>query len=230
MSPRTRRRIARWHGLAGLLIALFAALHLVNHAAAFSGPQAFASFRALLRRLYQQPVYELVCLLLPILFNTVTGVWMVLASRAMPAAAGDPRLPLPPLRRAQRLSGLGLACLLLPHMAATRGLALGWDLQVDFHFIAATLRGFRGFLFGVWYALLVVCATTHLSLGIFLLFDAEGSFPWRRERGLAFCLLGIVGALLLGCGLLGLLSYAGWIYPPPTLEPLPLPLRSTATP
>jgi succinate dehydrogenase/fumarate reductase cytochrome b subunit len=227
MSPRTRRRIARWHGLAGLLIALFAALHLLNHAAAFSGPQAFSSFRALLRRLYQQPVYEAVCLFLPILFNTVTGFWMVLASRATPAAAVA---PLPPLRQAHRLSGLGLACLLLPHMAATRGLALGWDLQVDFHFIAGTLRGFGGPLFAAWYLLLVVCATTHLSLGIFHMFDAEGSFPGRRERGLAACLLGIVGALLLGCGLLGLLSYAGWIYPPPTLEPLPLPLRSTATP
>ncbi len=214
-----RRRIARLHGLSGLLIALFAALHLLNHAAAFSGPQAFSSFRSLLRRLYQQPVYELVCLFLPILFNTVTGIWMVVSAPATRQAS------LPPARRLQRLSGLCLAFLLLPHMAATRGLGLGWDLQLDFHFIASTLRGFGGFVFAAWYGLLVVCAATHLSLGIFLLFDGEGSFPGRRERATAACLLGIVGFLLLGCGLLGLLSYAGWIYPPPIYEPLPPPPR-----
>src|SRR5262245_11692225 len=120
MSPSQRRRLARLHGLSGLLIALFAALHLINHATAFSGPQAFASFRSMLRRLYQQPAYELICLFVPILFNTITGVWMVVSAR------GAQTTPLPPLRRAQRLSGLCLACLLLPHMAVTRGMALIW--------------------------------------------------------------------------------------------------------
>ncbi|HZI93740.1 MAG TPA: hypothetical protein VFE84_05825 [Patescibacteria group bacterium] len=213
-------RLARCHAVSGLLIALYAALHLLNHAASMGGPAAFSTFRALLRHLYQSPVYEVGCLLLPLLFNCVTGLWMLARSsraNATPDATGHPGLR----RRLHRWSGIVLAALVVPHALSTRGAALLWNIDPDFHFVARTLSGPRGAAFWLIYALLAAAASYHLSNGLFTFLDDVGALRGRVTRNVAAAAFIFVGATLMTCGFLGLLSYGGVIYQAPTVETLP---------
>src|SRR5262249_31205631 len=106
-------RLARYHALSGILIAFFASLHLLNHAAALGGPVAFSYLRALLHHVYQFPAYEILGLSLPILFNMFTGV--VMLARPIEATGRADGAPIGLRRRLHRWSGLFLILLVLPH-------------------------------------------------------------------------------------------------------------------
>ena len=217
--PDRLARLARAHGLSGLLISFFTALHLVNQAAALGGPLAWSSFRALLRYLYQTPVYETLLLGVPILFNVATGIWM--AARR-DAARTVERQPAGMRSRLHRWAGLTLVALLLLHVVTTRGLTLAWRVDPDFNFLAALLSGARGAIWWLLYGLLVVAASFHLANGLFTLLDGMGAFPGRRARAAAAGALILVGVAMMVCGFIGLLSFGGVLYQRPRVETLPL--------
>ena len=215
---RTHERIARWHALSGLLISSFTALHLMNHAAAFGGPVAWAAFRALLRRIYQVPAIEILVLGLPILFNVASGIW--LAAQPRTASPMDGIRPL--RRRLHRASGIVLVCLVLFHALSTRGAALIYRIDPDFYYIATMLAGARGIAWWGFYALLVTAAAYHVANGLFTLLDDAGTFPGPRARAAGAAALILVGTTLMLAGMLGLFSFGGVTYPRPSVETLPL--------
>jgi len=229
--PERLDRIRQCHFISGLLIALFTAAHLLNLAAAVSGPAGFDNLRTLLRVGYHHPLYETLLLAAPILINLVTGLSM-LRMRPMPHDAAAPRGVVAGARhsggfsdlrrRLHRLSGIGLAALLPPHILATRGLDLFGNVDTGFYFVAGTLAGLAAPVFLASYALLVLAAAFHLSNGMFTYLDEAGSFPGPVSRRGAAAVFLLVGTSLALCGAIALLSFGGVLYPRPTVEPLPL--------
>ncbi|HET9481293.1 MAG TPA: hypothetical protein VFP98_06005 [Candidatus Polarisedimenticolia bacterium] len=200
-----------------MMVAFFTALHLLNLGAAVEGPVAFGNLRALLRRYYQAPAVEIPLLWLPILFNVVSGL-LLGASRDVPARSRTVRTAL------QRFSGLALVALLPLHVLGTRGLELAARVDPDFHFVARSLGGAGGPLFAAAYALLALAAPYHIANGLFTQLDAAGALGDGRGRVAAGASLAVAGASLALCGLLGLFSFLGVLYPR-GLEALPAPDR-----
>jgi len=134
-----RRAPASWrwralHGGAAVLVATFAAAHVLNHLASLHSLAAHARVMAALRVVYRHPVAE-VLLVAAVVVQLVSGVRLAWRARLTPATA---------VRDVQLLSGATLAAFLVSHATAVFVLARG-VLHVDPSFSWA-MGGPRGLL------------------------------------------------------------------------------------
>ncbi|MCA0231485.1 MAG: hypothetical protein LCH91_13520 [Bacteroidetes bacterium] len=119
-------KIKSLHRIAGIIIAIFAAAHLFNHAMAWYGIETHQLIMASLRTIYRNPVVEFL-LITSVLFQVYSGIqlfrrWLRDGERTLSA-------------KLQAYSGVLFAFFILQHVGATLSQRFG-SLDTDFYFAA----------------------------------------------------------------------------------------------
>ncbi len=186
----------------GLIIAAFVGMHLLN---TFLLALSFATYdrvQAMLRQVYQQPLFE-VLLALAIVLHMACGVRGMLVRRRERMSARDGRAGgparLPARLRSQRVAGWFLLAAIGGHVAATRGAALWFDVAPGAEGLGFTMA-FLPAYFYPYYFLLGLAGLYHGVLGI----DAILARSRARVRiGARLRPTVLVGAVALAAALLG---------------------------
>ncbi|WP_334193458.1 hypothetical protein [Pararhodobacter sp.] len=179
--------LRRLHRLNALLLGLFLALHLANHAALLAGQAAHSGVMAALRPLYRNPLVEP---LLIALFAAQIALGLTLAWRRGRPVGG--------WALAQLASGLYLAFFLLQHLPAV--LLARPATDTDIAFAAATVESLpKALYFAPYYVLAVAALATHLAAA--LRFARWPAPPGRLARTLPW--IGAAFGLVILAGLLG---------------------------
>ncbi len=142
MSPRNL------HYLSGIIITLFAALHLYNHICAIEGAVKHIQVMDSFRLIYRNVVAESI-LMVTIAIQIVTGIRFFRASRKT-ASTGFEKLHI--------WTGLYLAFFFVVHVSAIMAGRTILDLDTNFYFGAAGLNTFPFYIFFVPYYFLAIMA------------------------------------------------------------------------
>jgi succinate dehydrogenase/fumarate reductase cytochrome b subunit len=146
----------RLHRGGGALLAAFVAVHVANHLAALAGVDAHVRFMDAARRVYRQPVVEVV-LLLCVVLQAASGLRMLWAGRQRRRGV---------LAWLQAGSGAYIALFLAIHVGAVLAGRAG-GLDTNFYFAAAGLHVWPFALFFVPYYFLAVAALfVHLGCAL----------------------------------------------------------------
>lgn len=185
-----------WHRFSAFVLIAYVLLHLSNHVMAVAGPAAHVAFMDALRPLYRNVVVEPL-LLLCVLFQAGSGLWMVLKGWRGRRGA---------VAWLQAGSGMYLAFFMLFHVAAVLFGRAVLKLDTNFWYAAAgfTVRPYQ--LFFIPYYFLAICAL-FAHLGCALHWQARKCGPKARMAALA--LPALSGALL---ALVVTLAFDGWLY------------------
>lgn len=176
--------LARLHRLSAVLLGLFLALHLTNHAALIFGQAAHGVVMLALRPLYRNAVVEPVLIAL---FAAQIALGLALVWRR-----GRPRGH---WAVAQVVSGIGLAVFLVQHVPVV--LLSRATVDTDTAFAAAVVQEAPGALYFVPYYILAVAAlATHLAAA--LRFARWPSPPDWPVRALPWAGLALGGLIVLG--------------------------------
>jgi hypothetical protein len=199
-APDDRNRGLRGlHLASGLLIALFAILHICNHLAMFAGQAAHIAAMESLRPFYRNPLAEAL-LMLALAFQLSSGLAMIWRTR------GERRQG---LARWQAISGAILALFILNHVGAVWGGRLVMGLDTNYHFAAAGMHAGYAAFFVPYYFLGVAALFVHIACAL----------GWRvrgRVVPLAVSALGVA----LAAGFVGVMASDPAI-PPRYLESYP---------
>ncbi|MGQ0709108.1 MAG: hypothetical protein ACT4NV_05100 [Rhodoferax sp.] len=188
---RARQRL---HRAGGVVLALYALMHLGNHLVALAGVGAHQQAMEALRLLYRHPVVEPV-LLLVVLAQVLSGAWGALRVLRQ---LGKPH----PVARVQALSGLVLGSFVLVHVAAVLVGRAVLHLDTNFYYAAAGLHvPPYGWFFAPYYFAGVAALGVHLGCAAWWGLQA-GS---RAVRVAVPWLLAGLGVLL-GAGLVLLMA------------------------
>ena len=195
------------HRASALIVIAYAIFHIGNHLSALHGVTTHISIMSTLRVIYRQPVVEGL-LLLCVLFQVASGLWMVV--RGWAARVGR-------IAWLQALSGAYLALFLLVHVTAVLFGRAVLSLDTNFYFAAA---GFHvppyEWFFAPYYMLAVQALFAHLGCAFDWQFQEFA--PRRAKVGLASAL--VVGSVV---SLAISLSLAG------KLQPVSVPAEYKAT-
>ena len=142
------------HYFSGVIITLFVALHLFNHACSIFGGEEHIALMQKLRVFYRNPLIESV-LLLAVLLQIVSGIQLFLKQRKFVRSDFD---------KLHVWSGLYLAFFFVIHLSAVLGGRLFLHLDTNFYFGVAGLNTFPFNLFFVpYYALAIVSFFGHIA-------------------------------------------------------------------
>jgi hypothetical protein len=184
------------HRASALVVIAYAIFHIGNHLSALHSVATHISVMSTLRVIYRQPVVEGL-LLLCVLFQVASGLWMVV--RGLAARVGR-------IAWLQALSGTYLALFLLVHVTAVLFGRAALSLDTNFFFAAA---GFHvspyEWFFAPYYTLAVLALFAHLGCAFYWQF--QESAPRRAKVGLASALVvGSVASLAISLSLAGKLQ------------------------
>ncbi len=179
------------HSIAGMLLALFIASHLLVHLFALAGPDAHIAALKAVQGAYRNPVIEPL-LVVALLVQVVLGLRLALRRWREP----DKQL----WGRLQIASGLYLAYFIINHTAAALYTRYGAGLDTNFWWVSGPLHHplMKGFFYP-YYALAVLSVAIHA--GAVLHFKG-------RTRSVRLTAAG--GVLLV---LAYWASFGGWLYP-----------------
>lgn len=178
-------QIQKTHYVSGLIISVFVALHLFNHAFALGGAERHIELMNALRLFYRNPLAETV-LLLCVVLQIYSG-YRLFGTQKQTART--------PFQRLHIGTGLYLAAFLSIHVSAV--LAGRWLLKLDtnFHFGTAGLNAFPANLFFIPYYWLAVFAFFGHLAAVHrqkMSFSVLGLNP--KNQALILVALGIVAA------------------------------------
>ncbi|MBB3836119.1 hypothetical protein FHS57_000101 [Runella defluvii] len=143
------------HRISGIIIAIFAAAHLFNHAMAWYGIETHREIMEALRNIYRQPVVETV-LLLCFGFQVYSGMKQAVALRKMPHLSLNDRL--------QMYAGLAFAFFIVQHIGAVVGQRLYFGTNTDFYFAArVVLEAPFKYYFVPYYFLGIMALGVHVA-------------------------------------------------------------------
>lgn len=188
MHARPWIRIA--HRVSAVLLAIFLAMHLLNHVAGLWGVAAHLDFMDAARLVYRSPALEPV-LLAAVLVQIVTGVEQVRAAWGTRRGFW---------RRTQAASGLYLAFFLANHTFWVLVARLGYGLDSNFYLAATFLTIWPlPILFAPYYALGVLALFAHLACVAH--FRIQGRTGDRIGQAFVACgaaLAGVIVAAFMG--------------------------------
>ena len=146
--------VKKLHRLSGVVMASFLLLHLTNHLFALGGPSLHISVMNLFRHIYRFPPIEIL-LLLCVLFQVISGIWLVFKK-------GFLRQPFYIV--IQVLSGLYLSFFMIYHVRAVLLGRFQWNVDTDFYFAAGVANRYPEKLFFIpYYTLSLVCMFAHIA-------------------------------------------------------------------
>lgn len=201
--------LKRFHRLSGIIIASFLLLHLTNHLFALGGPSLHITVMNFFRHIYRFAPVEIL-LLLCVLFQVVSGIWLVFTK-------GFRRQPFYIV--IQVLSGLYLSFFMIYHVRAVMLGRFQWKVETDFHFAAGVANRYPEKLFFIpYYTLSLVAVFAHIACAhyikrkeqldkAFIVESVETSREKYRRETMAICITGAVITLLI------MLSFTGVLYP-----------------
>lgn len=115
------------HRITGIVVSVFAIVHLGNHAMAWFGIETHQLVLDTLRKVYRKPYVELP-LILCFVFQAYSGLRLFLALRKKAQKT--------PLERLKMYSGLAIGLFLLQHIPATLGMRWLYGFDTNFYFAA----------------------------------------------------------------------------------------------
>lgn len=148
MSPR------KLHYLSGIIISLFAAMHLYNHICGIDGAERHIQMMDSLRLIYRNTFAEIL-LMIAIAVQVVTGLKFFKASRKVAVSFYD---------KLQIWSGLYLAMFFVIHVSAIMAGRYILKLETNYYFGAAGLNIFPFFFFFIpYYSLAIMALFGHIA-------------------------------------------------------------------
>lgn len=197
MNPESAPFWRRLQQRSGLLLSLFLTMHLLNQAAAAAGPEVYVPLQRALRLVYQQPVVELVAVLLALVVHVAAGV-VLMAGRRFAIATPSPLL------RLHRVAGRFLAVVILGHIVATRGPSLVWGLPLEWNGVALSMLALPA-VYVPYYLLLGVSGVVHGVTGVAISISALGLRPGLVRHRALLPVVAVASAAVI----LGVLGLAG---------------------
>ncbi|MDO8907971.1 MAG: hypothetical protein Q7W55_05650 [Pseudohongiella sp.] len=173
-------------------------VHLFNHLLAIGGIDTHIAFMESFRRLYRQPVVE-VLLLISVIFQIGSGIYFIKARWGQRRNVFE---------RLQAVSGGYLAFFLLNHVGSVLFGRAVFDLDTNFFFAAAGIHvsPFQYF-FIPYYFFAVVAIFAHLACAFYWLTREQLDLTVRTRGGYAIIILGAFLSLLI------VLAFSGVFYP-----------------
>jgi hypothetical protein len=147
-------RIKSLHYFSGIVIAVFVAFHLLNHAVSVFGAEQHIAVMKLLRVVYRNVFIETL-LLAAVLVQIITGLWLFNQGRKWANTFYE---------KLQIWSGLYLAIFFLIHLSAVLGGRWVLHLDTNYYFGVAGLNTFPFNLFFIpYYGLAVLSFFGHIA-------------------------------------------------------------------
>ncbi len=147
-------RIKFIHYFSGIVIAIFVAFHLLNHAVSVFGAEQHIAVMKLLRVVYRNVFIETL-LLAAVLVQIITGLWLFSKGRKWASTFFE---------KLQMWSGLYLAIFFLIHLSAVLGGRWVLHLDTNYYFGVAGLNTFPFNLFFIpYYGLAVLSFFGHIA-------------------------------------------------------------------
>ena len=194
----------RLHGMAAVVVGLYALVHLANHLVALRGIASHIAFMQAVRQVTRVPAVEAL-LLAAVAFQAGSGVLMVLRRRRQRPARPQRR---PLFEWLQEASGLYLAFFLLVHVVSVLAGRAVLGLDTNFYFAAAGLQARPYPLFFVpYYGLAVAALFIHLACLLRRRLPAATPLATRDRAAWAGIAAGAVLAALI------VASFSGVFYP-----------------
>ncbi len=150
------------HYYAGLIMAFFIGLHLLNHSMILISEEAYMGFMDFARKIYRNPVSETI-LLLAVIVQIVSGIQLFRKKRKT-----DRRL----FDRLQLYSGLYFVYFLTTHTLAVMAGRYYFELDTNLYFGASVVNMYPVLLFYIF----------HYGLAIFAFFAHIGSLHYFRVQ------------------------------------------------
>lgn len=189
-------RIRSAHRFAGLTLAFFIGLHLMNHLCALVSIEQHIKIMDLLRLIYRNPLGEAL-LLLAIMVQVPSGILLVRRKgwRGLPLA-----------ERAQVASGGYLAFFLVAHVFAVMMGRYFFHVDTNFYFASAVLFSPVWLFYVVYYGLSVVSVFVHVASIHYQKMLSRTSSHRAQTQALAIVGTGIAVMVLI------LLAFSGVVY------------------
>ncbi|MBL7801136.1 MAG: hypothetical protein JNL95_10465 [Chitinophagales bacterium] len=147
-------RIKSIHYFSGIVISVFVAFHLLNHASSVFGAEQHIAVMELFRVVYRNVFVETL-LLAAVLVQIITGLWLFNKGRKWATTFFE---------KLQIWSGLYLAIFFVIHLSAVLGGRLVLHLDTNFYFGVAGLNTFPFNLFFIpYYGLAVLSFFGHIA-------------------------------------------------------------------
>ncbi len=147
-------RIKSIHFFSGIVISVFVAFHLLNHASSVFGAEQHVAVMKLLRVVYRNVFVETL-LLATVLVQIITGLWLFSKGRKWASTFFE---------KLQIWSGLYLAIFFLIHLSAVLGGRWVLHLDTNYYFGVAGLNTFPFNLFFIpYYGLAVLSFFGHIA-------------------------------------------------------------------
>ncbi|TAE41862.1 MAG: hypothetical protein EAZ70_09415 [Runella slithyformis] len=191
----------RVHYWSGLILALFAGFHLLNHLAVLSGPEAHLATMEVLRKVYRNLVVE----------------WMLLVAVFLQIATGLRQAYQKGLKQAgwakyQVWSGLYLAVFFLIHVSAVMMGRFVLKVDTNLYFGAAGLNIFPFNLFFVpYYSLAIMAFFTHIAS----IHAQKSKAIGAANQAKIIVAIGLITTILI---VLGMTDFARGLFIPPTYK------------
>lgn len=176
------------HYYAGLVMAFFISLHLLNHTMILISEETYISFMDFARKIYRNPVSETI-LLAAILVQVISGIQLFRKKWSDRVGLFD---------KLQLFSGLYFTYFLITHTAAVFAGRYYFGLDTNLYFGASVVNMYPILLYYIF----------HYGLAVFAFFAHIGSLHYMkaqqyiservaRKHGYAFLILGILLAFLI---------------------------------
>lgn len=142
------------HQLSGITLSAFIGIHFMNHLAAVGGAEVHIMVMDILRKMYRNPLIEII-LLLSVGIQIVTGGVLLFRKKFRRAGIFD---------KLQVLSGFYLALFLLYHTGVVLTARFLWDIDTNFYFAAGGPASYPACLFFIpYYSLSVMAVFVHIA-------------------------------------------------------------------
>lgn len=199
--------VKKLHRLSGLTIASFLVLHLTNHLFALGGPSLHISVMNFFRHIYRFPPIEIL-LLLCVLFQVISGIWLVFKK-------GFLRQPFYIV--VQVLSGLYLSFFMIYHVRAVLLGRFQWNVDTDFYFAAGVANRYPEKIFFIpYYTLSLVSMFAHIACVHYIkrmeklndtsdVIPAETFRKYSKREAIGICIVGALITSLIMIALTGVL-------------------------
>jgi succinate dehydrogenase/fumarate reductase cytochrome b subunit len=176
------------HYYAGLIMAFFIGLHLLNHSMILISEETYISFMDFARKIYRNPVSETI-LLLAVIVQVVSGI--KLFRKKWPNRPGL-------FDKLQLFSGLYFAYFLITHTAAVFAGRYYFELDTNLYFGASVVNMYPVLLFYMFhYGLAIFAFFAHIGSLHYIRIQKYVSEKSARIHGYIFLTVGVLLAILI---------------------------------
>jgi succinate dehydrogenase/fumarate reductase cytochrome b subunit len=186
MPSSTEIKLVRAQAIGGVLFTVFLVLHISNTLLAPLGPEIYNDYQRTIRQFYQQPVFEIIFVLGPLVAHVIAGIWLYVLRKKWRRTIALPY-------RIQSWAGLFLLLVVFGHVIATRGVSFWFGTFPEFEGISFSLWWVPSYFYP-YYFLLFMAGLYHGTMGLTVLLKRSRYRRLTTSKGLPL-LLSTMGAV-----------------------------------